>query len=314
VSHAIAAASRIWNQFWFEPDTPRNLAAARVIVAAHALWILLSRDYAAISGLPDFWAAVPPSLHWRYLLFPGHSGIEHALQAVAGLALLAAVLGVYPRSACLLAGVLLYHLAPLEAVIWSATPTARGLTLSPILLVLLGATRSGDALLLWPRAPEGVAPPGPSWEYGWPRRLTWLVVAEIYLFAAYAKLVASGIAWSAADNIRRWLLVFALDEQWPHHALGLWLAARPALCLAIGVGTVVFEWTFVLAVFSRVARRVLVPAALLFQLAIRLVLSIHVGETWLVLTFFDWDARRDYGDRVRSTSPAPSSGDAASSA
>ena len=298
---------QIWNRFWFEPDSATNLAAARVIVAVHALWILLSRDYAAISGLTDLWVAVPQSLRWRYLLFPGHAGIEAALQWLTVLGLLAAIAGIYPRLACVVAGLLLYHLAPLESIIWSANATARGLTLSPLLLVLLGAARSGDALRLWPKLGDR---PAPSWEFGWPRRLAWLLIAEVYLFAAYSKLTASGLAWSSAANIRRWLLLFSLDEQWSHRSLGRWIAEHPALCLAISIGVVIFEWTFILAVFSRAARRVLVPAALILQIAIWFALSLNVGETWLVLTFIDWD----YLASVRSRSSAALSGEAASSA
>lgn len=297
---------QIWNRFWFEADSATNLAIARIIVAVHALWILLSRDYAAISGLSGFWVAVPSTLRWRYLLFPGHADIETALQWLAVVALLAAIAGVYPRIACVVAGLLLYHLAPLESVIWSPSATARGLTLSPVLLVLLGAARSGDTLRIWPRL---TASPAPSWEYGWPRRLTWLLIAEVYLFAAYSKLTASGLAWSSAANIRRWLLLFSLDEQWSHRALGRWLADHPALCLAIGIGVVIFEWTFILAVFSRTARRILVTAALLLQVGIFFALSLNVGETWLVLTFIDWDqlTRRVFAPAPRPRSPATQS-------
>jgi hypothetical protein len=129
----------------------------------------------------------------------------------------------------------------------------------------------------------------PSWVYGWPRRLTWLLVAQIYLFSAYAKLVTAGPAWSAGDSLRRWFLLYGVDDRWRFHDLALWLADRPMLCGAIGIGTVVFEWAFILAVFRRDARRLLVPLGLLLQVGILLAMSIHVGETWLLVTFLDWD-------------------------
>jgi hypothetical protein len=306
---------RAWNRFWFEPDAAQNLAFLRVVVALHALWILLSRDFAAVSGLQDFWVAVPLSVRLRYLLFPGHVGIEQVLQVGATVALVAALVGVYPRTACLLAGVLLYHMAPMDTIIWSPTPLAYGLTLSPVLLLALGAAPSGDAWVLWPRHGRGVSP---SWEYGWPRRLAWILVAQIYAFAAIAKLEQAGLAWSSASNIRRWLLLFSLDEQRPYQALGRWLADRPGLCLAIGIGTVIFEWTFVLAVFSRLARRVLVPAGLILQVGILLAMNIHVGETWLLVTFVDWQvvARwcgMSYAAATPSIASAARSAEAASS-
>lgn len=303
-----------WRRLWFAPDSARNLAFVRVVVAAHALWVVLSRDYAAVSGLPELWATVPDTLRWRYLLFEGHAGLERALQYAVVAALVAALLGVYPRVACLAAGLLLYHLTPLETIIWSPTSYGRGLGLAPILLVLLACVRSGDALRLWPRGPTEAA--AGSWEYGWPRRLTFLLVAQIYLFSAWAKLTVAGPAWSGAENIRRWLLLYGLDERWRFHAAALWIAEHPGLCLALGIGTVVFEWSFVLAVFSRAARRVLVPAALLFQVGILVTMSIHVGETWLVVVFleFDWVLRRlGYPATASATAPAALSGEAASS-
>jgi len=310
-----SVVSRAWVRFWFTPDSARNLALLRILVAAHALWILRSRDFATGAALPGFWAGVPASLRWRYLVFPGGATFDHVWQTIATVAVVAALVGVYARPACFIAGVLLYHLAPLDVIFWSPAATARGLTLSPILLLILAAAPSGDAWAIWPRARHAA----PAWEYGWPRRLTWLLIAEIYLFAAVTKLVQSGLAWSSADSIRRWLLIFTLDASWPHHALGRWLADRPTLCLAIGIGTVVFEWTFVLAVFSSRARRVLVPAGLILQTGILLAMNIQVGETWLILTFVDWPALASrfgvpYDAKARSITVAASSGEAASSA
>ncbi len=308
------AISRAWLRFWFAPESARNLAILRILVAAHALWVLCSRDFATGSQVPAFWVGVSASLRWRYLLFPGHAALDHVLQGVATVAVLAALVGLYARPSCFIAGVLLYHLAPLDVIFWSSAPTARGLTLSPVLLLILARAPLADAIAVWPRPRQAA----PSWEYGWARRLTWLLVAQIYLFAAVAKLMESGLQWSSADNIRRWLLIFTLDNSWPHHALGRWIADRPALCLAIGIGTVIFEWTFVLAVFSRHARRVLVPAGLLLQTGILLAMNIQVGETWLMLTFVDWPAVAwrlglRYGSTTRTIASAASSGEAASS-
>jgi len=286
VIRAIAApAERAWDRFWFAPDSAYNLAGLRILVAAHALWFLLSRDLASISALDVFWSSVRAADQWRFLLFPGHPLVERTVQALALGALVCAVLGIHARLACLVAGLSLYHLAPLETIIWTPAPFARGLTLAPLLLILLAVAPSADVLVLWPR--RASAPPEPSWRYGWPRRLTWLLVAQVYLFAAFAKATTSGLAWGSGDNIRRWLLLFALDDQWRFHALGSWLAAHPLLCWGLAVGTLVLEWSFVLAVFSRRARAVLVPAMLAFQITIYFAMSIYVGEAVMLLAFVD---------------------------
>src|SRR5690242_20526336 len=103
-----------WERTWFEPEAALNLAVARLLAAGTGIWVLLSRDRAHVSGLDaSFWAAVPPAVRWRYLLFPGHAGLEHALVLIAALLLLGALAGIGARWCCLGAGLLLYHLAPL---------------------------------------------------------------------------------------------------------------------------------------------------------------------------------------------------------
>ncbi len=68
-----------------------------------------------------------------------------------------------------------------------------------------------------------------------------------------------------------------------------WIADQPVLLSTIGIGTVVFEWAFIVAVFWRRARLLLMPIAILFRVAILITMGIHVGEAWLVVLFVDWD-------------------------
>jgi len=289
-----AGLTERWNRFWFEPDHALNLAAARIIVATHALWHVLSRDYAAMARFDDLWSLVPPLQRWRYLIFSEVAGVEAILQMVAAVALISAIAGAYPRVSCFVAGVLLYHLAPLETVFWGQQqPTARGMTLAAPLLIILSASPSGDGLRLWRRAPTG---PSTSWEYGWPRKLMWVLVAQIYLFAFMSKMTMAGPTWATPEHMRRWFIAFNVSEWWRFRELGLWMAEHPALCMAMGVATLLFQASFSAAVFSRRARYVLVPAALAFGLGTAVTLNIHVGEGWLVLLFIDWtwlSGRRD---------------------
>ena len=131
-----------WSTFWYAPASAVNLAAARIVFALHAFWILGSRDLAALSGVPAvFWMGVPTGDRWRYLLFPGHQQLEQGLQWAAFAALGAAALGVWPRVACLCAGLLLYHLAPLETIFWTPNPYERGFTISVLALLTLSFSR-----------------------------------------------------------------------------------------------------------------------------------------------------------------------------
>lgn len=287
-----ARALERWNSFRIAPGSPVDLGVARIVFAGQAIWILLSRDLPAISGLPpEFWATVPASTRWRYLLFHGHPALETALQALALGALVAVVIGVATRPACLLAALLLYHLAPLETVVWTSSPWPKGLTLSVLGLLVLSVAPCDDALR-WRRGPR----PVPSADHGWPLRLLRLFVCEVYLFSAIGKLVEAGPAWASAANMRGWLLsANQNDELVVFGQLGPWIAEQPLLCLALGVGTLAFELAFPLALFSRRARRVLLIGALAFHAAIVLALNYAFLTVPLLLIFVDWDRRGGHG-------------------
>ncbi len=293
---------RAWTRFWFRPETATNLAAARVLVALQALWILASRDYAAMSNVPAvFWHGTPALLRWRFLVVPGQGTLEGALQLVAAIALLGVLVGVAPRVCCAVAALLLYHLAPLEALLWTGAPAARGMTLAPTALLILAAAPSGDALAFWPRPrPQ----PRAAGRYGWALLLVQLLVVEIYLFSAIGKLERTGLSWGSAEHLRLWLLWFNQDSQSVvFGTLGPWLAQHPWLCGAIGGGTVLLEWLMPLALFWRPSRVLLVPLALAFHVGVLLAMNIHVPEAWLILVLVDWSALSSRWRRRRATTP-----------
>ena len=292
-----------WDRFWFTPETAVNLAAARVILAVQALWILLSRDIPALSALPaPFWSGVPQSARWRYLIFEGHPALEAALQAAALLALIAVLLGVAARGACLLAALLLYHLAPLETLFFTPSPWAKGLTLPVLGLMTLSLAPCADAL----RAGHAHRERAESPEYGWPLRLVQLFVCQPYLFSGIAKLEAAGPAWALPDNVRAWLLQANQDpELVVFRAPGLWLADRPALCLAVGLAALALDLGFVAVLFSKRARTLLVPAALLFHAAILFTQNYAFLSAPLLLVFVDWSPRAARGRGRPDEPPSP---------
>ncbi len=274
-----------WDRFWFAAGSAKNLAAARVVVSVHALWLLLSRDLAAGAALPDvFWDSVPRLTRWRYLLFPGHAQLETVLQWVAAAALVAVALGVRVRITGFLAALLLYHLAPLETFYWFPSPYYRGFEVSILALVVLAASPAAGTA-----APD--AAPREAWEYRWPLVLIQLFVAQIYFFSAYSKLYRVGWDWTSGENLRRWLLLFTQDDQVAvFTALGQWVAAHPTLCAVVGAGTILFELGFIVTVFWKRSRVVLVPMALLFHAGIFFAMNIVFLNTPQLLVFVDWEA------------------------
>jgi Vitamin K-dependent gamma-carboxylase len=291
---------RHWDGFWFTPTSPRNLAAARIVFSAYSLWVLASRSLADVSGLPpDFWSRVDATARWRYLDFPGHFALERILVWVAGTALVCAMLGILSRLSCFVAGILLYHLAPLESIIWIPHPYARGLTISVLALLTLSFSPCGDCLVLQPlsRRPKAVT----SDDYTWPVRLIQVFLVEIYLFSGYAKIAVVGWKWASPSNIRNWVLYCIEEDQiGVFHSFGAWIADRPLVCLAMGVGTLVFELGLVTVLFSKTARRVLVPMVALFHLAILLSMNLTFLNVPQLLVFADWDVVAAWVKRRRA--------------
>ena len=299
-----ARMERGWHRFWFQPEPALNLAVARVLVAAHSLWMLASRDYAAFGGVsPVFWRHVPATRLWRYLIVPGHPSVDGVLQAIAVVALAATLLGIAPRVGAALSALILWHLAPLETAFDSSSALGRGLTLAPLALLLLAVSPSGDALALGRARVDGRRR---TRDHRWALQLLRLLVVEIYLFSAIGKLERSGLAWGSAERMQLWFWWFNQEPvSVVFGTLGPWIASQPWLCGLIGASTVVMEWSMPLALFSRRAATVLVPIALAFHVAVMLTLNIHVPEAWLVLVLLDWDAiSRRLRRRSAATPPA----------
>jgi hypothetical protein len=242
-----------------------------------------------MSGLPsEFWSAVPASASWRYLDFGGHPSLEHWLEWAARIVLVCAIVGVLPRVSCFIAGMLLYHLAPLETIIWTPNPYARGLTISVLALLTLAFSPCGDRWALKFSRSRRQAAEGSN--YIWPIRLIQLFVAQIYFFSGFAKISHSGWQWASASNLRGWMLYFSQEDQVRvFHTLGPWLAERPLLCQIIGVGTLIFELGFITVLFSKTARRLLVPLAAVFHVGILLSMNLVFLNVPQLLVFVDWD-------------------------
>jgi hypothetical protein len=277
-----------WNRFWFAPGSPRNLAAARIIFATYSLWVLLSKNLAEMSGLPPvFWSQVTASARWRYLVFPGRPDLERVLVWITAIALLSAIVGMLPRFSCFVSGLLLYHLAPLESLIWIPNPYVRGLTTSVIGLLTLSFSPCGDC---WTLMVPKQKLPEETGDYTWPVRLVQLYLVEIYFFSGYAKLLRVGWKWASASNIRNWMLWCTEQEQLRvFHTLGTWIADRPFVCWSVGIGALLFEFGIVTALFWKWPRRVLIPLAAVFHLGILLAMNLVFLNVPQLLVFVDWD-------------------------
>ena len=285
----IEKLQQIWQRAFFSPEPALNLAAARVIFAAHAIWVLLSREIPATAGLPpEFWANVDRWERWRYFIVPGHPGLEYALQWITVAALVCVILGLRPRLACFVSALLLYHLAALETLYWTANPFQRGFTISVLALFTLSFSRCGDALRL-----GGTPAAAPSPAYCWPLRLIQFHLANVYFLSGVSKLIRVGFGWLDPQNLREWFLLFSQQDQVIREApifniLGPWFADHTVLCAVAGLYGVVVNICFIATPFSKYARRFLVPDAAFFHLVVLFSMNIFWNNIVQLLIYVNW--------------------------
>src|ERR1700736_4639992 len=298
----LARAQWVWERVFFAPEGALDLAAARVLFSVHALWVLLSRDLPATSSLPpEFWTYVSQGERWRFLIFPGHPQLEYALQYVALLTLIGAAIGVMPRLCCFVSALLLYHLAPLETIFWSASPYQRGFTVDVLALFTLSLSPCGDALRIGKTGLKEL-----SSVYCWPLRLAQVYLVHTYFFSGYAKLYRVGVSWMSPENLRSWFLLFSQEDQVMRlgpvfNTVGPWIADHWWLCLMAGVYGVLVNLLFVSTLFSIRARWFFIPDAVFFHIVVFLTLNIFWLNLPQLLVFVNWQW---LADRLRKNAPA----------
>jgi hypothetical protein len=274
-----ATLSRAWERFWFRPAGPEGLIAARSIVCAQALWILLSRpDLPGILDWPKaFWRGADPAATARFLIFGLPASVERALFALLLVGLAAGAAGFFRPAPGLALAVLLYHFAPFEDIFAArGGPFFRGLTIPVLALVLLASAR----------APARRAEP--SADFRWPLAAIQFLVAFTYLSSGLTKLLAVGPRWFTAGNFQGLVLGLILPEVSPSWAR--WVAERPALC---GVGAVLafaLDFLLGLSLLSPRLARFAVPILAGAHLAIVQTLGVFFLGAPLLLVCLDWDA------------------------
>jgi hypothetical protein len=282
-----------WNDFWFRPASPAGVVAVRFIIAANALWILLSRPtLPSLFSWPDaFHARIDLFLRIRYAFFLVPPAVEWTLFVLLHVALLCAMFGIRPRASCFVAGILLYHFAPVENMLWYLMgPYFSGLTLPVVALLVLAFAE-----------PPGAAGARSS-EYRWPVALIQIIFAGNYFFAAISKARTAGLGWVSADNVRGMAMASLTLETPP--PLAERIAASPAACWTIAIVTIVVEWLFILVPFSRIAAAILVPVAFVGHIGIVFVLGIVFLAMPCLLIYVDWEWLADRVPLTRRSSPA----------
>lgn len=247
------------------------MTTARRIVAAHALWMVLSRPF--LPGLllwpEEFWSGARAGTALRFVwMLP--MPVEWALYGLLAVLLALVVAGVAPRIASVGAAILLYHFAPLEdAFIGAPGPYMRGLT--------------GDVLAL---AMAGFAPPAA----GWTLPMIRFTVAAPYFLSTVAKLQLVGLSWFAGPSVRDTAATLNLirDVRYAESVM-----TSPALATFIGALWFAVTVGMIFAPFSRRAAAVVVPAAAIAHLAAIPLFGVIWLGTPLLLVFLPFAQKND---------------------
>jgi hypothetical protein len=260
--------SRGWDRFWFTPADPTLLAVIRIwtglmLLYTHAVWGLALDDFFGpkswlspqlVRALQSqqytysFWWIVPPQAIWYAY--------------AASMAVFACfTIGLWTRVTSVLA------LAAAISYV-NRTPSALfGLDQINIMLTLYlaigssGQVLSVDRWLYCRRNREAALPPEPGVAANLGQRLIQVHMAVIYLFAGLSKL--QGPAWWNGEAM--WRAFANLEYQSTDMT---WIAWHPFLVNAFTHFTIVWELSFCVLVWNRLARPLVLLGAIATHIGI----------------------------------------------
>lgn len=282
-------------RFFFAPRPPALLGFCRLLFFALVFCFFLGRDYAT-------WGDVPASmLNNRIFLFRllhlpiGSHNVLAAIELLWKTALLSSAIGFFTRTSMIAAALSgLYILG----VPNNFGKTGHGEGIIIFTTFILAFSRAGDAWSIdslvraWrSRDPDRARAMPASGEYTWPIKLVWLLMSLIMLGAGVTKLRWSGLDWVRTDNLSTTILQhYYAGYSEPPTDLGLWIAQHKTLCKVIAGMTILIELTFPLAMFSRAARWMLVPAMFAAQIGIYLMMGVNFTQFMFAYLFWiPWD-------------------------
>ena len=280
----------IWNTFWFAPAAPWPLGLCRAGFFASFYILFLARTDLR------WYALFPPGFYqpcsfftWLSLPVPSWDLMGWLVTAFE-ISVILAALGLMTRLATLTAFVLGLYVLGLQFnygyLHWAHA-------IVPIVTGILALAPCGDALSLDALIRRTVAgkTANTGGQYRWPVQLVRLIFATVFLAAGLAKLRQAGLEWVLSDTLRNYFLenqyVFRSEgaAAWSH-LLADWLIARPGVCRVLAVVVLAVELSAPAALFSRHARRWLIPLLFLFQVGNALLLYQDFFFAYLGLYLF----------------------------
>jgi hypothetical protein len=262
-----------WQRYFFTPAPPGDLALARMAFCALAFLLYLPQDFSEWGTVArEFWMPISLFSLTSLPLLP--AGVIAVIQMAFKVALAFAAAGLFTRLALLVAFGCSVYLLGLPQNFGQIQHFD---TLVVLVFGILALSRAGDAWSIdaWLAARRGRRPAAGSGEYTWPIRTIWVMTAVIFFSAGLSKLRHSGLEWVFSDHLAIVLVrhQYYVSDGEPLTSWGLAIAQypwAPRLLAAISLAT---EVCYPLALFSRRARLVLVPAGIAFLVGIRLLMG-----------------------------------------
>ncbi len=252
-----------WNAFWFPLTSTLPLAGARIVtVAAQLFWFGPNlAHHINLATQNTHFSDPQPMIRLINHLLPRHVLFSaEGLTAVWYVTIIAgvmALIGWRTRTALFVFALAswfwvshgysyadVHHREAPYALFMMALPFAPS-----------GARLSVDALL---RRRRGLPPVLTSDLALWPLRFGHVVLTMTYFSTGATKLLSGGLRWMNGYTLQNYVLSDAIDR---HIPLGLWVAQHYWLCVALSVGTVIFElFYFVSLLLPRVASLIFLGA------------------------------------------------------
>jgi hypothetical protein len=280
-----------WNAFWFTPERPDNLGLLRALFYGLLLVFYATESWAEWADVSQaFWF---PITLFKVLRLPVVSASALVVLGLLWkLSLLTSALGLFSRASALVAAAVGCYLLGLPH---NFGKTHHFDAMVVLILGILACSRTADVFSLdrWLARRRGVVVEVvASGEYRWPVRAAWLVMSLVFFSAGFAKLYHGGLEWMVSDNMSSLLLQHGYQgaNENPPVRIGLWVAQHPILCNLLAVGTVIIEFFYPLALFSRWARRFFPLGMCVALIGIRLMMGPTFFEFILCHVFWiPWD-------------------------
>ena len=282
--HRTGLASGL-RRFLGERDLPFNLGVFRITV----FWMLFSfgaaDDPALYSSLPASMHFPPVGLGPVLAKLPASPELANNLMLVFRVGCVLGMLGLFSRTVAVVVTLLALYLLGLPQMFGKVNHSHHLVWF----VAILAASRSGDALSIDAllRRWRGRPAPEPAVGYALPLRITWLLLGLVYFFPGFWKLWGGGVDWIFGDHLR-----YQMYHLWSTHEnyrSMTWLSDSKVLVTLGGIGTVVFELSFIALVLFRRTRPLAALAGLGFHASMALILRIGFFTLQLsYVSLIDW--------------------------